>query len=73
MRKPLTLFLRGVYVIALCGGTAGCTVGPNYKKPAVDVPPSFRGLAPEDANSNSATSRGDEKWWRFIKISNFKL
>ena len=63
MRKPLTLFLRGVYVIALCGGTAGCTVGPNYKKPAVDVPPSFRGLAPEDANSNSATSRGDEKWW----------
>ena len=43
---------------------AGCTVGPNYKKPAVNVPTSFRGLAPEDARNNSATSRGDEKWWQ---------
>ena len=25
---------------------AGCKVGPNYKRPAVDVPDQYRGLAP---------------------------
>ena len=24
-----------------------CTVGPNYKRPAVDVPGQYRGLAPD--------------------------
>jgi len=64
MRKSLTLCVRGFSALALSGLIAGCTVGPNYKKPAVNVPPSFRGLAPEDASNNSATSRGDEKWWQ---------
>jgi multidrug efflux system outer membrane protein len=40
---------------------SGCTVGPNYKKPAATVPGSFRGLAPEDNASNSR-SLGDQKW-----------
>ena len=25
---------------------SGCKVGPNYKRPAVDVPGQYRGLAP---------------------------
>jgi multidrug efflux system outer membrane protein len=63
MKTPLSLCVRGLFGFALCGLIAGCTVGPNYKKPAVSVPPSFRGLAPDDPANNSATSRGDEKWW----------
>ena len=65
MRKRLALSARVSLGIALCSLVAGCTTGPNYKKPAVSVPPSFRGLAPEDASTanSSAASRGDEKWW----------
>ena len=39
----------------------GCTLGPKYKRPAVPVPDTFRGSAP-DALPN-AQSLGDEKWW----------
>jgi multidrug efflux system outer membrane protein len=37
----------------------GCMVGPNYKRPPVDMPPTFRS-APADAST--ATSFGDQKW-----------
>jgi multidrug efflux system outer membrane protein len=40
----------------------GCTMGPNYKRPPVTVPDSYRGLAPDAAPQTSA-SLGDEKWW----------
>ena len=42
---------------------SGCTVGPNYKKPAASVPGTYRGLAPEDAGKTDAASLGDQKWW----------
>src|SRR5262249_55143812 len=43
--------------------SSGCMVGPEYKKPAVDVPGSYRGLTPEQAAKNEAASFGDQKWW----------
>jgi multidrug efflux system outer membrane protein len=36
---------------------AGCALGPNYKRPAVDAPPQFRGAA-----AAGADSLGDRKW-----------
>src|ERR1700684_4186608 len=42
---------------------AGCTVGPNYKKPVASVPPTFRGLTDDEAAKNLAASQGDQKWW----------
>lgn len=42
---------------------SGCTVGPNYKKPVVSVPDTYRGLTPEDAAKKEAGSIGDQKWW----------
>jgi multidrug efflux system outer membrane protein len=41
----------------------GCTVGPDYKKPASAVPPEYRGLAPEQVAQAEAVSFGDEAWW----------
>jgi len=41
----------------------GCTVGPNYKRPTVAVPPMYRGLAPGGAPQAETTSLGDQKWW----------
>ena len=43
--------------------SSGCTVGPNYKKPVVAVPPEYRGISPEEAAKAAAASFGDQKWW----------
>lgn len=40
-----------------------CSVGPNYRRPAVDVPASYRGLPADQAGATNTTSIGDEKWW----------
>jgi multidrug efflux system outer membrane protein len=44
---------------------AGCTVGPNYKRPLVDVPPTFR--APEPLPPAEAASLADLKWFEVFK------
>ena len=53
---------------------SACTAGPNYKRPAVDVPGTYRGPTPEaDANAKpdktetSTASLGDEKWWEVFQ------
>ena len=45
-------------------GLAGCTVGPNYKRPVVNVPTTYRGEPPPGQSAAAiAASLGDEKWW----------
>jgi outer membrane protein, multidrug efflux system len=40
---------------------AGCAVGPNYKRPAVNVPADYRG--PMSTQAATTASLGNEKWW----------
>jgi outer membrane protein, multidrug efflux system len=40
---------------------AGCTVGPNYKRPAVSVPTDYRAAMP--APTLPISTLGNEKWW----------
>jgi multidrug efflux system outer membrane protein len=44
---------------------AGCTVGPNYKRPATDVPATFR--APEPLPPAQAASLADLRWFEVFK------
>jgi multidrug efflux system outer membrane protein len=44
---------------------AGCAVGPNYHRPAVQTPESFR--APEPIPAAQASSLADLKWWEVFK------
>jgi multidrug efflux system outer membrane protein len=44
---------------------AGCTVGPDYRRPAVPVPPDFRGRAPEAPPEER--SIGDLAWWEIFR------
>src|ERR1700719_620774 len=44
---------------------AGCTVGPNYRRPLVKAPDSFR--APDPLPPQQATSLADLKWWELFK------
>jgi outer membrane protein, multidrug efflux system len=50
---------------------SGCAVGPNYKRPKIDVPATYRGASTEAPPAGqiagtvqqTAASLGDEKWW----------
>jgi multidrug efflux system outer membrane protein len=54
-----------IVLVTIC--LSGCTVGPNYKKPAVSPPTVYRGLTPEEAANEDPTSFGDEKWWEVFE------
>ncbi|HEX4542544.1 MAG TPA: efflux transporter outer membrane subunit [Candidatus Acidoferrum sp.] len=41
----------------------GCTMGPNYKRPTVAVPSSYRGTAPGAPAQTQTGFLGDQKWW----------
>jgi outer membrane protein, multidrug efflux system len=42
---------------------SGCTVGPNYRRPTVAVPPTYRGLAPDGTAQTETATLGDQNWW----------
>jgi multidrug efflux system outer membrane protein len=69
-------------VLTLSVVLAGCAVGPNYKRPAIDVPAVYRQppadtsvssntstTSPSQATGvpNSTASLGDEKWWEVFQ------
>jgi multidrug efflux system outer membrane protein len=51
---------------------AGCTVGPNYHRPAVNTPTVYRGLTAEEAARGEAKSFADEKWWEVFQDDQLK-
>ncbi len=80
----MTAMLRHIHFLLLlvtAAGLTGCTVGPNYKRPAVDVPVTYRGstteeqAAPAPASTqtsvakpeSASSSLGDEKWWEVFQ------
>jgi len=42
---------------------SGCTMGPNYRRPTVAVPSTYRGLAPDGTAQTETATLGDQKWW----------
>jgi len=61
----LTALLLGLLPIVLL--SAGCAVGPNYRRPIVDVPGTYRGGMPHDAAPPAPESLGDQKWWEVFQ------
>ncbi len=53
----------GVPLIALI--LAGCTVGPNYKRPTINAPTAYRGAG--SPSLPSTESFGNEKWWQLFQ------
>jgi multidrug efflux system outer membrane protein len=53
--------VKAVLVLLLAATATACTVGPTFKRPAVELPPTFRGAPSDDAAS--ATAFGDQAWW----------
>jgi outer membrane protein, multidrug efflux system len=74
-RSRVLPFFLGLAVAIL----SGCTVGPNYRRPPLDVPLAYRQPADETttkpsgnrtgqiAASQNAASLGQEKWWEVFE------
>ena len=61
----LRALLMGISLTMLL--TAGCAVGPNYKRPSVEVPGMYRGTTPQDAAQPTTESLGEQKWWEVFQ------
>ncbi len=56
-------FIKTLATATLLLATAGCAVGPNYKRPLVDVPSNFRAEPASSSTPEAATTTlGDEQW-----------
>ena len=64
--RRFTLFVPLVCCAALVF-ISGCVVGPNYKRPIVNAPPTFRGLTDAEAANPAPASLGDQKWWEVFQ------
>jgi outer membrane protein, multidrug efflux system len=62
---------RSIIIVVLALVVSACAVGPKYQRPAVDVPPAYRG-APADKPA-SAQSFGEEKWWEVFQDPQLQL
>ncbi len=59
-------------LLIILGFLCGCAVGPNYKRPVADVPPDYRGLAPDQAAQADPRSLADQKWWEVFQDEQLK-
>jgi multidrug efflux system outer membrane protein len=56
---------RAIAVLLAAGWITSCTVGPNYHRPAVQVPQNFR--APDPLPAPQAESFADLRWWEVFR------
>ncbi|HEX3660857.1 MAG TPA: efflux transporter outer membrane subunit [Acidobacteriaceae bacterium] len=49
-------------LLCVVAALAGCTVGPNYKRPAYPQPPAFRGADGTAVATDPKISLGDQQW-----------
>ena len=53
-------------------GACGCALGPNYKRPKVDTPAVYRGLAREEAANPATKSFAEQKWFDVFQDEQLK-
>jgi multidrug efflux system outer membrane protein len=56
---------RTIIMLLAAAWLTGCAVGPNYHRPTVQIPQTFR--APEPLPAPQANSFADLKWWQVFK------
>lgn len=81
----MRIIARSFVAATVCGvllWSEACSVGPNYKRPAANVPASYRGAIAAESRANESVappasvvpptgvtpaSLGDEKWWEVFQ------
>ena len=57
-RTSLSALLAGLFALAL----ASCTLGPDYRRPALDAPPNYKSATPEECQE----CRLGQDWWKLF-------
>jgi outer membrane protein, multidrug efflux system len=58
---------RIVVVLLLCSLLVGCMVGPNYHRPAVQTPATYRDLSSNPQAQAQSASYADLPWWQVFQ------
>ncbi len=72
LQSMVTNVKKAIPILVLTIFTLGCTVGPNYQRPKIDVPTAYRGqgsqpVANPSQQQSSEQSFGDQKWWEVFQ------
>jgi outer membrane protein, multidrug efflux system len=62
--RKLPMYLGAALTMALA---SGCLVGPNYHRPAVQTPPSYRDLSEQSQVPAQTASYADLPWWQVFQ------
>jgi outer membrane protein, multidrug efflux system len=65
--KPVKKLLQFVAALMASSLVVGCTVGPNYHRPAVQTPTAFRDLSENPQVQAQAASYADLPWWQVFQ------
>jgi outer membrane protein, multidrug efflux system len=66
MKRARSL-IAGLSAGLSAGLLAGCMAGPNYHRPAVPVPPTYRDLSDNPQQQAQAASYADLPWWQVFQ------
>ena len=62
-----------IFLLSAALLTSGCTLGPNYKRPTVAVPGSYRGTITDEASQTQLAALGDQKWWGIFQDEQLRM
>jgi outer membrane protein, multidrug efflux system len=65
----MKLLAPTAFILLASGLIAGCTVGPNYHRPAVQTPAAYRDLSENGQAQAKAASIADLPWWQVFQDS----
>ena len=75
--QSMVINMKNAIVLIPLIFTCACTVGPNYHRPNIDLPSTYRGAPPQEATqpqqtvrssvSSSEQSFGDQKWFEVFQ------
>ena len=68
-RKAQPIAKRFIATVLATSFLSACAVGPNYHKPVMQVPPSYRGAIPGPEAQAQAASYADLPWWQVFQDS----
>jgi multidrug efflux system outer membrane protein len=62
-----------IFLLSAALLTSGCTLGPNYQRPTVAVPGSYRGMISDKAAQTQLGPLGDQKWWDIFQDEQLRM
>jgi len=67
LNSPMNKLASFMAALMVFGAIAGCKVGPNYQRPAVQSPTAYRDLSEHSQLQAQAASYADLPWWQVFQ------